>query len=139
MNPYDYLVTELIPQRPPMVMIDKLLSVEAETATGVLNVQEDNLFTYKGRFQEAGLVEFMAQTAAAQTGFRNLQGREKVREGYIGALKNLVVHELPPVPSTLHAEIRIENEIVGYTILSAKVRLGSKVLATCEMRILTQN
>jgi len=49
------------------------------------------------------------------------------------------VHELPPVPSTLHAEIRIENEIVGYTILSAKVRLGDKVLASCEMRILTQD
>lgn len=137
MNPYDYPITELIPQRPPMVMINRLLSVEGDTATGELTVQADNLFAHNGYFQESGLVEFMAQTAAAQTGYRNLQGNDKVREGYIGALKNLVVYELPPVPSTLLAEIKIENEIVGYTIISAKVTMENTVMATCEIRILT--
>lgn len=137
MNPQDYPIIELIPQRLPMVMIDRLLSVEKEKATGELTVNEENLFVHNGYFQEAGLVEFMAQTAAAQTGFRSLEDNAKVQEGYIGAVKNLVVHELPPVHAVLRSEIRIDNEIIGYTLISGKVMMGNTVLATCEMRILT--
>jgi len=139
MEPYDYPVNELIPQRSPMVMLDKLVSVNENMATGQLLVREDNLFVKEGYLQEPGLIEFMAQTAAAHTGYRSVLTDEPVSEGYIGAIKNLVIHELPSVHAALQADITIENEIVGYTIISGKVRMDKQVIAECEMRILTKS
>jgi predicted hotdog family 3-hydroxylacyl-ACP dehydratase len=138
MNPTDFNILELIPQRPPMTQIDVLVSAGEKSARGRLHILDSNMLCKDGFFQEAGLIEFMAQTAAAYTGFKSKTQDRNVAEGYIGAVKNLEIFELPPVNSVISAEITIENEIVGYTIISAQVTLGERILATCEMRILEQ-
>ncbi|MBN2480138.1 MAG: hypothetical protein JXB19_00220 [Bacteroidales bacterium] len=136
-KPQDYDVTALIPQRSPMIMVDRLLSCDSKTAVALLEVRESNIFVHNGCLQEAGIVEFMAQTAAAFTGFKNLTAAKPVTRGYIGAVKNLAIQELPPVNTTLHAEITVENEIVGYTIVNGIVKYEDHLVASCEMRILT--
>ena len=59
----------LIPQRPPFVMIDKLLSFSETTTTTGLSIRADNIFVENGLFKEPGLVENIAQTAAARAGY----------------------------------------------------------------------
>ncbi|HEX2395449.1 MAG TPA: hydroxymyristoyl-ACP dehydratase [Bacteroidales bacterium] len=135
MIPYN-AITDLIPQRRPMQMIDRLLSVTARGAKGSLSIKEDNLFIEKGFLSESALIEFIAQTAAAYTGYNNMINKTPVKEGYIGAVKNLVVFALSPVGSEIISEIEIINEIVGFTIISGKVFLEDRLLAECEMRIL---
>ena len=71
MQSADFDIQDLIPQRPPMVMIDKLTEAGEISATGELKVHESNLFCENGLFRETGLIEFIAQTAAAFTGYRN--------------------------------------------------------------------
>jgi predicted hotdog family 3-hydroxylacyl-ACP dehydratase len=136
MKPTDFKVIELIPQRPPMTMIDSLIFADERSAKGLLNIRETNLFCNEGFLCESGLIEFIAQTAAAYTGFKSKTSNRKIAEGYIGAIKNLVIHELPLVNSVIQSEIVIENEIIGYTIISGRVYKGEKLLAECEMRIL---
>lgn len=135
MTPSDYPITDLIPQRPPMVMIDQLIYAEEKRAGGKLLISETNLFCHKGYFQEAGLVEFIAQTAAAWTGFKQLSAGKDVRLGFIGSVKNLVVNSLPPVNTEISSEIILDSEVLGYTIITGRVQQGGKVLAECEMRI----
>ena len=94
MQSADFDIQDLIPQRPPMVMIDKLTEAGEISAAGELKIHESNLFCENGLFRETGLIEFIAQTAAAFTGYRNKIRDQKVSEGYIGAVKNLVIHEL---------------------------------------------
>ena len=36
----------------------------------------------------------------------------------------------------IRSEINIENEIVGYTIITGRIMMDQKLLALCEMRIL---
>lgn len=136
MNPADYDVADLIPQRPPMKMIDVLLSADERSARGQLDILESNLFSADGVLAEPGLVEFIAQTAAAYTGYKNKTMNREVSEGYIGAIKNLVIYDLPENNSRIESEIVVENEIVGYTIISGRVYLKDHLLAECEMRIL---
>jgi predicted hotdog family 3-hydroxylacyl-ACP dehydratase len=129
-------ILDLIPQRPPMKMIDALVSADEKSARGQLFIQESNLFSENGVLAEPGMVEFIAQTAAAYTGYKNKTTDREVREGYIGAIKNLVIYELPKINSRIESEIVVENEIVGYTIITGRVYQDNRLLAECEMRIL---
>jgi hypothetical protein len=56
MNPSEFDILDLIPQRPPMAMIDKLLNAGDRSATGVLFIRESNLFCDKGHLCESGLI-----------------------------------------------------------------------------------
>ena len=135
-KPADFDILELIPQRPPMAMIDSLVHADEKSARGKLFIRESNLFCENGVFCEPGLTEFIAQTAAAYTGYKNKTMNQVVSEGYIGAIKNLVIHELPRINTAIESEIVIENEIVGYTIVTGRVFQDNRLLAECEMRIL---
>ena len=139
MDPADYNITDLIPQKPPMQMIDNLVSVTEHGAKGVLTIRRENLFVENGFLSESALIEFIAQTAAAYTGYTSLVNHLPVKEGYIGAVKNLIIYELPAVDTQIFSEIEIVNEIVGFTIIQGKVKSREKILAECEMRILTAN
>ena len=136
MFPSEFDILDLIPQRPPMKMIDALIAADEKSARGKLHILESNLFIDNGVFTEPGLIEFIAQTAAAYTGYKNKITNQEVSEGYIGAIKNLVIYELPKVNSFVQSEIVVENEIVGYTIIAGRVYQEDRLLAECEMRIL---
>lgn len=136
MNPQDIKILDLIPQRPPMQMIDKLAYADERSARGILMIEESNIFCENGLFGESGLIEFIAQTAAAFTGYRNKINNTKVTEGYIASIKDLTVTALPPVNAEIQSEIIVENEIVGFTIIAGKVYYNQQVIAACEMRIL---
>jgi 3-hydroxymyristoyl/3-hydroxydecanoyl-(acyl carrier protein) dehydratase len=47
----------LIPQRPPMVMIDRFYGIEENTSWSGLTVTPDNLFCRDGVLQETGIIE----------------------------------------------------------------------------------
>src|SRR5512145_2127746 len=116
MKPETYPILDLIPQRPPMQMIDRLLYADEKSAKGVLFIKETNIFAEQGKLSESALVEFIAQTAAAYTGYHSKMNAGNVKEGYIGAVKNLVIEKLPLVNTEIYSEITVENEIVGFTI-----------------------
>lgn len=59
----------LIPQRPPMVMIDRFYGIEEDTSWSGLTVTTDNLFCRDGVLQETGIIEHIAQSAAARVGY----------------------------------------------------------------------
>jgi predicted hotdog family 3-hydroxylacyl-ACP dehydratase len=138
MNPSDYSISDLIPQRPPFVMIDQLTEAGERSAKGKLFIKASNVLCHNGRFQESGLMECIAQTAAAYTGFRQLSAQHEVTRGYIGAIKNLVIHSLPAVNAEIQSEIFVENELLGYTIVTGRIFQNNIMLAECEMRILLE-
>ncbi len=132
-------ILELIPQRAPVVMVTKLVSVEEQSATSILHINEDNVFVANGRFRECGLVENIAQTAAAMNGYRALAGGEAVKKGYIGAVKNLRIFTLPGVNSTLTTLVREETMVMNTSIIKGQIRLGDQLIAECEMKVFLQD
>jgi predicted hotdog family 3-hydroxylacyl-ACP dehydratase len=136
MKPEEYDILDLIPQRPPMVLIDQLICAGEKSAAGRLFIRESNVFCENGFLQEGGLMEFIAQTAAAYEGYRQLSLREEVKPGFIGAIKNLSVHFLPEINTEIQSEIIVDNELLGYTLITGKIFQNNNVVAECEMRIL---
>lgn len=136
MNPEEYDILDLIPQRPPMVLIDQLISAGEKSAAGRLFISESNMFCENGYLQEGGLLEFIAQTAAAYEGYRQVSLQEEVKPGFIGAIKNLLVHSLPEINTEIQSEIIVDSELLGYSLITGKIFQNNAVVAECEMRIL---
>ncbi|MCK4663948.1 MAG: hydroxymyristoyl-ACP dehydratase [Bacteroidales bacterium] len=132
-------ILELIPQRLPIVMIDKLISCDKETTVSGLLIKENNLFSQSGYLQESGMIENIAQTAAVRVGYICKQTNQEVPVGFIGAVKGLKIYKLPKVGTNLLTSIKIENEIFDVTIISGKVNdIAGEIYAECEMKIFLQ-
>lgn len=128
-------IESLLPQRPPFVMIDKLLSSTETTTTTGFSIKADNIFVDKGIFKEPGLVENIAQTAAARAGYISQTDNKPVMVGYIAAINNLQVFELPKTGDELITEITVENQIFAVTLISGKITCNQQVIAQCSMKI----
>jgi len=128
-------IQTLIPQRPPFVMIDKLLSVDKTVIRTGFIIANENIFVEDGEFKEPGLVENIAQTAAAMAGYISRRENKPISVGYIGAVKNLEIYSFPKTGDELITEITIENQIFDVTIISGKISCNETVLAQCQMKI----
>jgi 3-hydroxymyristoyl/3-hydroxydecanoyl-(acyl carrier protein) dehydratase len=131
-------IKELIPQREPVVMVTKLLSATENSVTTALQLEEDNIFCQNGFFQECGLIENIAQTAAALNGYAALLQNQSVKLGYIGAVKNLVVHALPAVNSVIETTVSLENRVLNVDIIKGIIKQNDSVIAECEMKIFVE-
>ncbi len=131
----DIPLNELIPQRPPFVMIDRLVSSDAVFSVTELEVRPDNLFVDNGRMTAAGLVENIAQTCAARIGYINLNSGEAVKIGVIGSISNLNIARTPKVGEHLVTTIKLLEEVFQVTLVEAMVKSDDEVLAQCNMKI----
>ena len=132
------VVLEFIPHRPPMVMVDGLLKYDENESTSILKLSKENIFCSNGYFTEPGLIENMAQTAALRAGFEAGLKNEKVKVGFIGAVKNLKIHHLPEVDSSIETTIRITNNFGNIILVKAVVISEGKLMAESEMSIFTR-
>ncbi len=131
----DNELLELIPQRPPVVMIDKFLYSDETTSISGLLIPPTCVFCENGFLSESGLVENIAQTAAAGVGYGCKKENKKVPLGFIAAIKNLEIFDLPSQGNELRTEVKIINQVMDVTIISGIVSTGTTLLAQCEMRI----
>lgn len=126
---------ELIPQRPPVVMIDKFLFSDEISSISGLTVPSTCVFCEEGYLSESGLVENIAQTAAAGVGYACKRDEKAVPLGFIAAIKNLEIYNLPEVGTELRTEVSIINKVMDVTIIKGTVSSGTEKFAECEMRI----
>ncbi|MBP5562502.1 MAG: hydroxymyristoyl-ACP dehydratase [Bacteroidales bacterium] len=124
----------LIPQRPPIVMVDVVWSADEQSADTGLTIQEDNIFVKDGLFREPGLIEHIAQSAAAFAGYGTFVRGEEPKLGFIGEIKDCVFNLMPPVGSELRTHIQLVTVIGGIRLINAEVRLKDELVATCVMK-----
>lgn len=131
-------ILPFIPQRPPFVMIDEIVSADDALSKTTFTVKEGHLFVDNGTFTEPGLVENMAQTAAAGTGYKAQQEGKPAPVGFIGALKNLSVNQLPKVGETLTTEVVFKMQVMNAHIVDATIKVQDTEIAKCELKIFLQ-
>lgn len=132
-------IINYIPQRAPFVMVDSILQADAEMSKTAFTVDDNNIFVVDGKFTEPGLVENMAQTAAAGTGYKYQQKGEEVPVGFIGAIKNLKVIALPSTGDVLNTEITVLHKLLNVHVVEATVYVNDEKVASCEMKIFEQS
>ena len=128
-------IIRYIPQRQPIVMIDTLVAVHEKVTETSFVVKAGALFVEDGVLQEAGLIENIAQTAAAGVGYQCAVNNEAVPVGFIGAVKNLTVDYLPKIGEQLHTRVEVLEEIFDMSLIKGESFVGDKLVLACEMKI----
>lgn len=132
-------LAKLLPQQAPFVMIGQLLTADAQRTVSRFRVDASSVLFSDGVFSEAGLIENVAQTAAAGVGYYYQQQQQPAPIGYIAAIKNLKITRLPAAGIELTTEVEVKNQVLDFTIVQGSVRIGEELIAECEMRIFLKN
>ena len=137
MNIQEVDIRTLLPQRAPMVMVDRLVSVDEKSAETALEVRADNLFVEDGVLKPYALVEVMAQSCAAQLGYADkcIHGHNDVRIGYIGSVKKMLVDAAPRVGETLTTHVQMLEDFGDMRMAAAECFIGERQIATAELVI----
>lgn len=125
----------LIPQRAPIVEIDTLYEASATEAHTGLTVSENNYFCEDGRLSEAGLIEHIAQSAAAFAGYDTYLRGEAPHLGFIGEIKKCKIYELPKVGADLHTWIEFVSDVNGVSLMKAYTMVDIRKVAECQIKI----
>jgi len=128
-------IIHYIPQRAPIVMISGILEAEGPYTRSGLHISADNIFVQDGVLTPPGLMENIAQTAAASAGYQAIQDNEPVPMGYIGAVKDLEIFELPPAGAFIETTTQVGHAVFNATMVTGKVTWNGKLMAQCEMKI----
>ena len=131
----DEAICQLIPQRAPIIMVDKFFGIEEGCSYSGLTVTVDNLFCKEGIFQETGIIEHIAQSAAARIGYLYSLEQKEVPLGFIGSVDKLKIITLPKVGAELFTEITVIQEVLDITLITAQVKVEEKLIAECRMKI----
>ncbi|MCD8313691.1 MAG: hydroxymyristoyl-ACP dehydratase [Bacteroidales bacterium] len=128
-------IYKLIPQRPPIVMVDALYEVSETGAVTGLTVLPDNIFVDRGLLTESGIIEHVAQSAAVFNGYWAVVRGIEPSLGYIAEIKRFRILSLPPVGSHLRTDLEVLNDFGGMMLLSSTVYCVSETIAQGQMKL----
>lgn len=139
MNPEFIPMSDLLPQRPPMVMLDRIMHFDGRHIRGKLLIREENVFVSQGKLLESGMLEAIAQTAAARTSLaqRSRPGSEALppQVGVIGSIQNFRLNFLPDCGSVIETEIELLHEVMNASMIRGRVLSEGKEACSAEMKI----
>jgi len=129
-------IIKFIPQRSPFVMIDDLVWRDEVGAKSNYLIKESNIFVSDGKFMVSGLLENIAQTAAANVGYEFISKNLPVPVGFIGAISKVKVYTLPFSNTTIETAIEIKQEIFDITLIEGIVKQHGEIIVSCQMKIM---
>src|SRR5574344_1542745 len=130
---------KLIPQRMPIVMVDVFYDATDTEANTGLTVTADNLFCENNKLREPGLIEHVAQSAAAFAGYDTYRQGLVPKLGFIGEIKKFKIYRLPLTGECLHTHLAVLGEAAGVTLLAAETRVNDEIITSCQMKIFIKN
>lgn len=131
-------ILQYIPQRPPIVLISRIYQCDDQKVITGFNITNEHIFTQNDVLTESGIIENMAQTAASRAGYEAVKNNCKPAVGFIGNIKDLVIHFLPPANNELLTEVVTKTQVMNVSIIEAKSYCQNKLVASCEMKIFLQ-
>ena len=128
------LIKQLIPQRLPMIMVDALLEYDSTSALVGFTITKKNIFVQGGRLSASGLIEHMAQSVALHKGYAYYLNNQPAPMGYIGAIKQIEIYQLPEIGIVLKTHINIIQEFLEVTLVRIETYLGGTCICQGEMK-----
>ena len=126
-------VLEFIPQRPPFVLVDNILSCDEAVVVTDFRVPQEHILVRDGALTESGVMENIAQTCAARIGWLNQD--KPVRIGVIGSINNFEYQTLPRCGETIITTVTVESSVFEAIIVHADIRRETEGIAKCDMKV----
>jgi len=128
-------IAEIIPHRPPFVMIDNLIEVSENRFESDFFIKDDNVLVRSGYFEESGLIENIAQTCAAGFGYLDRDKQGEPRIGFIGSVSKLELFELPLAESTIRTIVTPTHQLGNIFLVKGENYFNGRKLLECEIKI----
>jgi predicted hotdog family 3-hydroxylacyl-ACP dehydratase len=128
-------IEDLIPQRHPFILLDQLISCNDKLIESSFQIPENHSMVTNGKLCEGGLIENIAQTAAAGNGYEAKEKGLDIPKGFIAGIKNLWIKRLPLVNSNLKTKVIQQDRIMGFNLIKGEVLEGEEIIVSCEMKI----
>ncbi len=126
-----------IPQREPIVMVDKLYSFTDEKSETGLTIDGGSIFVEDGCLMDGALIEHTAQSGALHIGYDYVSHGKKVPIGLIGSINKFEIKRLPKVGEEMRTTISMEARIGDVSLVGICVRIGDEVIAQGKMKVAT--
>ena len=129
-------VERLLPQRPPMLLLDRLLSCTPTEGTADTLVSPGNLFRLPDdSIHAAALFELMAQAYAAVQGFQNTLAGKPVAIGYLAGITRAAARGVARVGDRLLVTVRQTALVPPFVRAEARVERNGETLADGELTL----
>lgn len=132
-------ITQVIPQRPPFVMIGALENATEDTFETTTLLLETNIFNKAGVIQEPALIENIAQTCAAGFGYMDSKSGQPPKVGFIGALTKMTIHSLPSANTMIRTRVVVTHQLDNIYLMKGENQTeDGEPLVQCEIKIVVQ-
>jgi len=141
-------VTKYLPHRGNMLMVDKLLVLTDNVVETEMTISEENIFVSNLLFQEAGLIENIAQTCSIIVGssYFHKEEDDNLDEennsdviGFISTIKKINIYNLPKINTKIISKGLLVSRFDGdgYSIctMDGFVYSGEEVLLDCQLNL----
>jgi predicted hotdog family 3-hydroxylacyl-ACP dehydratase len=130
----DIDVTQLLPHREPMVMINKLIQADEVKATARKTFFQDSYGVSEGKIAEPLLIEALAQTVAALHGYHLQQSGKEPPVGMLVGVSGFTMHQDPNVDQPLQLTVEITKTLGPFRIVEGQIHQGDKLIAQGSMK-----
>lgn len=141
-------IITLIPHREPMIMVDRVVSLNGLQTQTALLIKADNLFVSNGQLSEMGMLENIAQTSFI---FLNHYFAEQANEvlgndtetlGFISSITSVEVLFIPQVGQTLDTvtktELVFSSDSLKICNIEGSVSINDQLAMRTQMKMLLQ-
>jgi radical SAM protein with 4Fe4S-binding SPASM domain len=127
-------VSNLLPHKLPMRIVDRLLSIEEKRTVTEVDVSKDKIFvSEEGKLDETAYLEIIAQSLAAMKGFKNLSNGKSL-EGFLLGAKRMKIYDSAVVGDKLTSSIYKVGEYENITIVRGEIFKDNKLIAEGEIK-----
>lgn len=128
--------SELIPHKPPMLIVNKLVAIKERESITEVEISKNTIFVSEdGRLDEASYPEIIAQSIAAQDGFRKLRNGGNGPKGFLLGVKNLEILGSARVGDTLRVSACKVAKYGGFGVIKGEIFKGDDIIARGEIKV----
>jgi len=129
-------IEELLPHAAPMILVDRVLSFDAESGLIEITVRAGHPFaTEEGVPAHIG-IEYMAQACGALSGCWSRQNGTAVRVGFLLGTRNFRASQaLLPLGLTMIAAIRLVIRDAEMGVFECRLLEGDKLVAEAQLNV----
>jgi len=127
---------ELIPHRPPMCLVDRLIEIGGKN--GIVEARvgtAEPLTDADGMLEDLALVEIIAQSYATLKGYIDRRDQLPVRQGFLVGIKKIVRHASVQADDLLRVHIRTVAELGDFAIAEGEIRRGDELIAEGDVKV----
>lgn len=129
-------ISMLVPHKPPMLIVDRLLEVGERSSVSEMEVAKDAIFVGEdGKLDEVFYPEIISQAIAAQDGFKHVGNGKSRAGGLLLGIKNMEITGSAYGGDRLRVFVRKVAKYGKFGVIQGEVFKGENLIARGEIKI----